>query len=208
MRLLTENLRPHIPNLLGSALTAALALSLTACAGIPGGATTSSTDTTSVPSSSELLTSTATANPIAKTYPVGKTCEDVMSLQALYDFNPNFTYDATLSTSSSTHAAKIVSIEGISCAYLNLSSGSKIFLSIAKLDATGLSILKEQLSTEGAKEDTSVSPPVDVSFFSVTDGVGTQDILTNEYWVSVSSASFISPEDTAHFLKSVLASLS
>lgn len=208
MRGLTEYPRPKSRYLRASVLTSALVLTLAACAGVPGKATTPSTVTTSGPSSSEQSTPTATADLVARSYPVGKTCDDVMSLQALYDFNPNFTYDANLSTPSSSHAEKIVSIQGISCAYLNLSSGSKIFLSLAKLDETGLSILKEQLSAEGAKKVTSGSLPVDASFFSITDGVGTQDILTNKFWVSVSSASFISPEDTSHFLKSVLASLS
>jgi hypothetical protein len=139
---------------------------------------------------------------------VGKTCEDAMSLQALYDFNPNFAYDASLSPSSSSQAEKIVSIEGITCTYLNLSSGSQIVLSLAKLDEAGIATLEKKLSAEGGEKATSVSSPIIASFFSVSDGVGTQDILTNEYWISVSSDSFIAPEDTAHFLEPVLASLS
>ena len=208
MRRLLEYSRSNSRYLRASVLTSALVLSLTACTGVHGGVTTSSTDTTSVPSSSELSTPTATADLAAKSYPVGKTCKDVMSLQALYDFNPNFAYDASLSPSNASHAENILSIEGISCVYLNLSSGSKIVLSLAKLDEMGLSTIKEKLSTEGAKKATSFSPPVDASFFSITDGVGTLDILTNGYWVSVSSSSFIYPEDAAHFLETVLASLS
>jgi hypothetical protein len=131
-----------------------------------------------------------------------------MSLQALYDFNPNFAYDASQSPASSSQAEKIIAIEGISCTYLNLSSGSQIVLALAKLDEAGIATLEKKLSAEGGEKVTSVSSPIIASFFSVSDGVGTQDILTNEYWISVSSDSFIAPEDTAHFLEPVLASLS
>lgn len=208
MRRLTKYLTQNGQYLSGSLLTLFLALTLTSCAGVPSGATTPTTRTTSVPPSKQFSTPNASTDPTEKTYPVDKSCEDVMSLQALYDFNPNFAYDATVPPPGGSYAKKIVSIEGISCTYLNLSSGSKIVLSVAKLDTAGLSELKVRLGAEEPKRVTSVTPSGDASFFIITDGVGTQDILTNKYWVSVSSASFTSPEDTARFLESVLAALS
>jgi hypothetical protein len=195
---------------LATTIAASVALALAACTATPDGtptaaASSSSTDTGSSPRAE---TPAPNPEPTMQRYPVGKTCDDLVSLQALYDFNPNFAYDSRRAPESGSEAEKLVSMMGLSCTYVNLSSDNEIVLAVAKLDESGLSSVRASLTAGGALIQGSGTPPALARFFSTSDGVGTLDILTNTYWVSVSSTTFTSPEDTSHFVAAFLPSLS
>lgn len=182
------------------------ALLLTACAMQPEASKTQ--EKTSTPTSSATET-TAGPTPLAisptlKSSPVSFNCEQLIPLQTLYDFNPNFALDASKSPADGSPEKQIQDLRGLVCAYVNLSSGDEVQVAVAQLDAAGI----KEVTTKLEKNDTastvfSQSAP-NKAFFSVTNGVGVAQIVTNKYWIVCSSSSLSTAEDISPLVNAAI----
>lgn len=129
-------------------------------------------------------------------------CEDVISLQELYDFNPNFALDQSSPALSQEIANNFDSLKGLTCVYKNLTSGELIQLSLAKISDGSVPYLKQLLSESGQSAGSTSGS--EASSFTSQDGMGTSQIILRNYWISVSSQSFLSSTDAEQFVAPLL----
>ena len=129
-----------------------------------------------------------------------QTCEDIFSVDELYTFNPNFSINSSQPPLQRQVADEIASIAGITCTYMNLSSGDAIQLSVAKLKQNSVTILQKQIEAVSAK-NLNFSTAKQTVFFELSNGNGLLQILKGDYWVVVTSPLFQSPEEAMKFIE-------
>ncbi len=182
----------------------ALVLLLSGCVPIgTDGSTPVETGTpTSTPSGTPTGPATAAPDDNPVETPVGTpitlTCEQLVSAQAIYDFNPNFGLLGGFTPAAGSLAAIAVAENGLACQWINQTSGESIQISVADLPAARISELAARASS-GA----------------VIDGVGDQAYFANgaaqvfdgSNWVAAESAAFFGWEDAAPLIEAALASL-
>lgn len=153
--------------------------------------------------STEAPTPEATDDAVVGT-PVGATCDDLVSADALYAYNPNFAAIANFTPDDGTAAASAVAYQGVACRWENLSSGDQIDVSVAQLDDDTLTALKN-----AAFEDSEMVPTYgEEAYFTVDGGTGSAQVFLGPFWVVAESAIFYEPGDATEIVESVLAALS
>lgn len=140
----------HTTGLRAAALVAVAALALVGLSGcldqgFPGDPTSShspepsdtpsSNPTPSVRPSSPAPSSSPSAEPAT---PIGLSCEDLISLQALYEVSPNYALVPVTSASSGSLAAQAIADRGVACEIVHTSSGLSAFLSGSQPSAAAL----------------------------------------------------------------------
>jgi hypothetical protein len=200
----------------GLALTgAALALlAIAGCAPDAGAQPTASAapSATASASASAEPTETATAEPTAtptpppapEGAPVGKTCDQVLTADDVYALNPNFGTDPGYAASSAT-AMAATTYGGVSCGWLNQSSGEVIEVAIAMPNETLANTLKDAALADGEIVPTYGTAPEVEGYFSA--GTSTAQVFTNGYWVAVTDTGMIEPGDAGPVLDAVLGNL-
>jgi hypothetical protein len=121
-----------------------------------------------------------------------KSCEQVLSLQSLYDFDPNLALTPDVNASMGTVGPQQENLGAVSCLLTNLSTQENIQVVVSKLD-----VASSQFQTEAITAPTTGSQSYQVAsgvpgLFSQTDGVGTAQFMSGNYWVSLTSKSFTS----------------
>jgi hypothetical protein len=134
--------------------------------------------------------SSGTPTPIAlSSVPMDKTCEDILGLQTLYDYDPNMALVAGRTPTLSPTAADQIRLGGITCVLLNLSSDSETEIIVTKLTATSAAMKTDELATgSNYQVNTEVR-----GFF--TAGAG--QFVSDGYWVSVASRQFAGSIDAS-----------
>ena len=166
---------------------------------------TAGSDQLMTPSTSAIPTATSTP---AKGQPIGLTCSELMSVQDLYQFNANFSFNSSVVPAPGSLDEKIVQEQGISCGYVNLSSGENIVLSVAKLSPSEISDQVTETKKTSAPTDAYASFATNGAFFVSQGGAGNITLFSNTYWISVTSTWFAQPEDALKFLDAPLMKLS
>lgn len=136
--------------------------------------------------------------------PVDVPCEQLVSLQAMYDYNPNFSLLASWIPDAGTPAAEARAAEGTVCRWANDTSGVAIDVSVASFDRGTLEAKAN--ATNGASTMVPTYGP-DEAYFTVTGGVGEAVVFRGDYWVVVRSVMFLEPGDAEPIVSSVLAGL-
>ncbi len=135
--------------------------------------------------------------------PIDATCAELVSADTLYVYNPNFAAIDDYTPTAGSDAETAVSEDGIACRWQNLSSGESIVLSVASLDDSTLTRLKN--------EAFAASEPVptygDEAYFSESNGVGTAIVFQGSYWLVATSPFFFEPGDASEIVNSALAAL-
>ena len=180
--------------------------SISAPTGTSGPSTDSTAGSAPAVTPSDSVPSTSTSTPRIG-QPIGLTCQDLLSVQDLYAFNPNFSFSEGAAPVSGSLGEKIVNEQGISCQYLNLSSGETIVISVAKLSSPEIADHVIDIGNSSSPTVALGSFPNKGAFFSSTDGVGTVNLFSNQYWVSATSRWFTQPEDAVRFLEAPLMKL-
>jgi hypothetical protein len=164
------------------------------------------------PSQSQTIapsTSTATGStrsPISG-LPLNKSCDELMSAQSLYDFNPNFSFDASGKTLETNSSSEISNLGGIDCVYLNLTSQQTIQLGVAHISEDGLKTLgSEREKIPGVKFEK--TPEGYLTFFYTESGVGVLDVTVGQYLISLASSGFEKASDASEFLTPIVKGLS
>jgi hypothetical protein len=135
--------------------------------------------------------------------PVTLTCDQLISPEQLYDYNPNVGVNPAYQAETGTTASKIVSQQGVACGWSNQTSNETIEIAVAHLSPAAIETLKNSLVT--------TSNPVptygDEAYFSVTNGLGEANVFQGDFWIYSRSTSFIEPGDAAPLMDDVLTSL-
>ena len=175
---------------------------LTACSWLNPPASTPESSSSQVNSSPSASTPQATSLPVDGTLvamSTGLSCDRIISVTDLYAFNPNYSLDTSRSPKVGSTAKLLTDFKGVSCSYLNLSSGDVIDVAVAKFDPNSMNKVKE-LVVKSAQPTTALSLPAgSEAFFTREGGNGAVNVVTGNYWVIV-SASFASSAADLHVL--------
>jgi hypothetical protein len=197
-----------------TAILATAGFALTACGSSTptpeDTSTASATASSAAPTPSETASSTPTStptpteNPVDKGTPIKLGCNDLISAQDMYDYNPNFSLTDDYSPASGSDAATIVNdYQGVACRWVNDSSGEKLDIAVASLQDYTLTDLKNGL----VSTSTSV-PTYDVEgYFTTVKKIGQADAFSDPYWISADSDYFLEPGDASPLIANVIAAL-
>ncbi|GAB2520955.1 hypothetical protein GCM10027267_17240 [Paramicrobacterium agarici] len=131
-------------------------------------------------------------------------CDEVITLQQMYEFNPNVSALGEFSPAADTPAAAVASYNGLTCRWSNNTSGRTIDVAIAKLEPKTL----DDLAADAEKSSDAVSTYGETGYFSSTSGVGTAQIFTDDHWVVISSKDFSNARGAEQIAQFVLGNLS
>ena len=169
------------------ALAAAVALGLAGCVAKPG--STASPEPSASPTQSASPSATAIPSPSpsasAAATPTKIPCANLVSAQAVYDFNPNFGLDNSFSPKSGTAAATAVAEKGTACSWLNQTSGDTFGFAVARPAAAELASLKAK-----AAAGTPAPGLGEMAYFSKSGRDGRVDVFTGAYWLVATSVYF------------------
>lgn len=145
---------------------------------------------------------TLTAQPTGT--PIEQDCDELISADTIYAFNPNFTLLASYEPASGSAGASAVGYDGLACRWQNGTSGDNIDLAVAQLDVASLTALKN-----AAFADSEMVPTYgEEAYFSVGgNGVGTAIVFQGKYWIVLESPAFFEPGDATDLVDSVIAGL-
>lgn len=184
---------------------APLALAAVTVALLAGCVPAPEADPTNAPTSGATgeLTATPTPTQAPAGTPVDVTCDQLVTADTLYIYNPNFAAIDDFTPASGSDAETAVDDQGVACEWQNLTSGESIVLSVALLDDAALR------STKNAASAASEPVPTygDEAYFSQTGGVGTAIVFEGSYWLVATSTFFFEPGDATEFVDSALSAL-
>ena len=133
--------------------------------------------------------------------PVNLGCEQILTLQNVYDFNPNYAADPNAKTPES--ARTLTEIGGRNCGWVNLTSKDTFTVTVAQPDEPTLAAAKANAASAGGATDVYGAD----GFFTSSGGVGTATVFRNGYWIQLSSAGFFEAADAAQLAEMVISNL-
>lgn len=182
-------------------------LVLTGCSPAASTPPTASATASASASAEPSATPTPTPTPEPTGTPVAFVCDQILTAQDAYDFNPNYGTAPAYEPADGSLAATAVKYSGVACGWSNQTSGEVIAVSVAQPE--------ERLSTslkDAAIADSQVVPTYSTSadiegFFTVVDGSGQVQVFTSTYWITLSSPAFFEPGDAQSLVATVLSNL-
>ncbi len=163
----------------------------------------------STPSASASATPSETPTPTPTPTPAGAavalSCGELLTLDDVYAFNPNYG-TAPGFTATSENAKTAVSYQGIACGLLNQSSGEMVEISVALPNPVLMISLTDQAIAGSNPVPTYGSAPVS-GFFKNKGGAGEAQVFTDKYWVTLSSPVFGEPGDAERLMSAALSHL-
>lgn len=192
-----------------AAVTAILActLAMTACAGPSKSAGGSSSPSASANAGgTKAPTPTPTPTPTDPPTPVTLTCDQIVTPDQAYAYNPNFGTDPGYQPKDGSLEKQIADWKGVTCAWLNQTSGDVIEIAVAQPPASALEGLKNAAVTAATPVPTYGVPPEVEGYFK-QGTPGQVQVFRGAYWIVSDSAAFFEPGDAAPLMESVLANL-
>lgn len=185
----------------------ACALALSACAAPskePDGTTTPSAPANA--GGSAAPTATATPTPTDPPTPVTLTCDQIVTADQLYAFNPNFGADPGYQPKDGSLEKQIADWKGVTCAWQNQTSGDVIEIAVAQPPASSLEALKNAAVTAATPVPTYGVPPEVEGYFKQATA-GQVQVFRGAYWIVAESTAFFEPGDAAPLMQDVLANV-
>jgi hypothetical protein len=182
-------------------------IALSACASDAKPAPVAGHTASTAPSAAPSATPTPTPTPSDPPTPVTLTCDQIVSANQMYAYNPNFGADPGYAPASGSLEASIVSYKGVACGWLNQTSNDVIEIAVAKPPASELDGLKNTAVTTSQPVPTYGVPPQVEGYFSMRGAKGEVQIFTGAYWVVANSPAFQEPGDAAPLMQNVLDNL-
>ena len=205
------------PIVRGPRLRVGLALATGALALVVLAGCTSEAAPTATPSSSpndvatevpaESSTPTPTPTPEAAGTPVTISCDQILTLDDVYGYNPNFGTDPYYEPAADSAAETAVSYDGVSCGWLNQTSGDIIEISVVQPNDILMSDLKNKAVIESNAVPTYGTPPAVEGYFTNSSGQGQAQIFAGKYWVVANSVGFFEPGDAQKLIATVVSNL-
>lgn len=137
----------------------------------------------------------------------GMDCSTLISNEDLYNYNPSYSLDLSFSPQPGSLAKLATDYKGISCTYINLSSGDSFTISLAKFDSESFDAFKQNREAESSQISSDSIPSPFVGLFVSGSSGGTLEILGNGYWLSASAPWAQTPEDLLKPLSNALTKL-
>ncbi len=153
------------------------------------GAQPAPTSTTSSPSTPQ-----PSAEPSAQTgrsIPLDIACDVLVDGATMYDLNPNFGADPA--PRPSALAARVVDNDGVSCGWINQTSGTPLMASVAAFDAIGWQAARDAATARGGSAiGTGLGGE---GVFRTEQSVGVIELFRSPYWILIESPIFASAEE-------------
>ncbi|MGR2753183.1 iron ABC transporter ATP-binding protein [Agromyces arachidis] len=197
--------RPNLP-LLRSAVAVSAALLLVGCtvsddaSGSTGTPAASGTPAPTAPQGSEA------PEPSEEPVPFEASCTDLITLDQLYEFNPNYG-EAPGYEPQSAAVAEVAEAQGTVCGWSNQTSGELIELGVATLPEQAYATQVGRAAVDSSAVPTYGTPPEVEGFFSQSDGVGRAQVFADGYWIVLESGAFFEPGDAEQLLSAVRGNL-
>jgi hypothetical protein len=139
---------------------------------------------------------------------VAANCDTLLSQEALYKFNPNYSRNLQATALAGSTEAEMVASGGVYCSYVNLTSSETVSFAVAKLsnESQTHEINRTQATSTATNSFTGMGSQY--AFFTVHSGVGVLDLFIGPYWLRASSSLFTQPQDAAKILDSTIHTLS
>ncbi|TFD05611.1 MULTISPECIES: iron ABC transporter ATP-binding protein [unclassified Cryobacterium] len=185
------------------------ALVLTGCS---GGAEPKPTDSATATSGAsadptESAAPSSSPTPEATGSAITQTCGDLLTLQDVYDFNPNYGTAPDYSPSAGSLGETAATYNGLTCGWSNQTSGELIEISVVAPNDVLMTTLKHQADADSQAVPSYGTPPAVDGFFTYAGGVGQAQVFTEKYWVTLSTAAFFEPGDAEPLISTVLSHL-
>ena len=154
-----------------------------------------------IPSLSPNPTPTITPTPGPETEPVPFGCSDLLSAQAIYDYNPNVSLLPSFSPSDSSPAGQAIAQQGLACELVNQTSGMTIDFGVVKFTAEAYAAKVTAVSA--------ASTPAGSfdGYFDLLPEGGLAQLFSSPYYVTVQSAEFTTEGDMAQLVAMAQAGL-
>lgn len=189
-----------MPLLVGSV---ALTLVLSSCAA-------ESTETSKSPTPTATKSAQATMKPSASATPapspsafvlkavsMDKSCEQIITVQSLYNFDQNLASYPSSQQAPGTIAQQQSQLGAVGCTITNLSTQEEVYVTVTKLDGPSTTYQQTLISSPGAGYS-SYQVANDVpGLFSSENGEGIAQFMTGPYWISLTSKTFSSGVDAS-----------
>lgn len=133
--------------------------------------------------------------------PLDIDCLDLLSLETLYEYNPNVGTDPNIKPS--VLGERALANGGVACGWSNQSSGEPLTAAVARFDMTDLETVRvEALAVPGSQELSSAS-----GVFRRDGNTGIVEAFSGDYWIVLESPVFLEPSDVQDILDSIQGSL-
>ena len=165
-----------------------------------------------VPSSSPTVgTSTATSTPkpsptpttSAEAIPYSAQCDQLLTSEVIYAFDPNFALLGSFDPAPGSLAAEVQAAGGTLCRWIHSTSSVTVDVAIADLPAEASAAKIAELTGAGL----SVSDFGPNGFFGVEGDAGRAQAFPSHYWVTLVSPIFSVPGDAASLMGSLTSAL-
>ncbi len=141
---------------------------------------------------------TGTSTPDSEATPVDIACGELISPQAMYDFNPNFLLLSSFTPPAESAAEAAIAAQGVACRWENSTSGVVIDVSVAQPAPSRIDSLRADAGAAASGFD---------GYFAVADGTGTAQVFTGAYWATLSSPAFFAASDASDLVAEVVAGI-
>lgn len=198
---------PHVARTRSAGLALVAAASVALLAGCTPGAAeaTGTAAPTAAPASpTNGPEPTETAEPPV---PFDIACDDLLTADQLYAFNPNFGADAAYEPSGGDLAVVVDQDAGTACGYLNQTSGEVIEIGVATPTTAAGETRRNQAALTSKPVPTYGTPPEVEGYFIQAGGVGEAQVFQGPYWIVIQSPALFEPGDAAQLVTSVLENL-
>lgn len=142
----------------------------------------------------------ASAAPEPDGTPVAFGCDDVLTLDEMYAYNPNFGRQDDWTPAAGSAQAEVVAEQGISCQWVNLTSGITIEVGVSQLSDGEIVDRHEALQASSNAVPTFGSE----GYFTVADGVGEAQVFSGPYRIVATSAAFVEPGEAEQIVRSAI----
>ena len=188
------------------AVAAVLALGLSGCVpqadDVPAGPSATRTPTAAPSDAPEPAVPDALATGFDST-PVTIDCNELVSPQAVYDYNPNYGNQPDFTPLAGTDVATIAANQGVACNWVNQTSGETFVVAVAQLAADDLEQVKQGIAAKSSL----VTGLGDAAYFTASGGIGVAEVFSGPYWVVATSTGFYEAAAAKPLVEAALAAL-
>ncbi|MFB9642767.1 iron ABC transporter ATP-binding protein [Agromyces lapidis] len=194
----------RLPRLRSTGLALAVAASALVLAGCAAPA--SPTDEPSASATDPAGEPGASEAPAEPPVPFEIACDELLSADDVYAFNPNF--GAAPGYEPAADGALGIDEEaGTACGLLNQTSGALIEFGVATPPEGALEQRKNDAALASKPVPTYGTPPEVEGYFTVAGEHGEAQVFSGPYWIVVDSVDFVEPGDAQVLVSSILENL-
>ncbi len=138
-----------------------------------------------------------------RSVPVDIACDALVDGATIYDLNPNLGVDPA--PRPSALAARVVDNDGVSCGWINQTSGTPLMASVAAFDDAGWQAARAAATARGGSAIGSGLGGEGV--FRTEQSVGVIELFRSPYWILIESPIFASAEEAELVIDAMVGAL-